>query len=43
VFQSKNGALVRACVRRVKIAMASAYLWRHEFGLAHAMLSSAAG
>ena len=38
----KIGALVRVSVRRVKIAMASACPYQHEFGLAHAMLASAA-
>jgi hypothetical protein len=38
----KIGALVRVSVRRVKIAMASACPWQHEFGLAHALLASAA-
>jgi hypothetical protein len=30
-------------VRRVKIAMASACPWQYEFGLAHALLTQAAG
>jgi Transposase DDE domain group 1 len=38
----KIGALVRVSVRRVKIAMASACPYQHEFGLAHAMLAMAA-
>ena len=38
----KIGALVRVSVRRVKIAMASACPWQHEFGLAHAFLANAA-
>jgi hypothetical protein len=38
----KIGALVRISVRRVKIAMASACPWQHEFGLAHAFLANAA-
>jgi hypothetical protein len=38
----KIGALVRLSVRRVKIAMASACPWQHEFGLAHALLANAA-
>jgi hypothetical protein len=38
----KIGALVTVSVRRVKIAMASAYPWGHEFGLAHALLVNAA-
>jgi hypothetical protein len=37
----KIGALVRLSVRRVKIAMASAHPWRHEWGLAHAALGAA--
>jgi hypothetical protein len=37
----KIGALVRVSVRRVKIAMASACPWQHEFGLAHALLANA--
>jgi hypothetical protein len=37
----KIGALVRVSVRRVKIAMASAHPWRHEWGLAHAALGAA--
>jgi Transposase DDE domain group 1 len=39
----KIGALVRVSVRRVKIAMASACPWQYEFGLAHALLTQAAG
>jgi hypothetical protein len=38
----KIGALVRISVRRVKIAMASAYPFRAEFALAHARLTAAA-
>ena len=38
----KIAALVRVSVRRVKIAMASACPWQHEFGLAHALLANAA-
>jgi Transposase DDE domain group 1 len=38
----KIGALVRVSVRRVKIAMASACPWQHEFGLAHTLLANAA-
>ena len=38
----KIGALVRISVRRVKLAMASACPWQHEFALAHAMLRNAA-
>ena len=38
----KIGALVRASVRRVSVAMASACPCQHEFALAHAMLRRAA-
>ncbi|MFQ5566891.1 MAG: IS1380 family transposase [Paracoccaceae bacterium] len=38
----KIGAQVRLSVRRVKIAMASAYPWQQEWALAHARLSAAA-
>ena len=38
----KIGALVRVSVRRVKIAMASAYPWQREFALAHFLLAKAA-
>src|SRR5690348_12434709 len=38
----KIGALVRVSVRRVKIAMASACPWQHEFKLAHTLLANAA-
>jgi Transposase DDE domain group 1 len=38
----KLGALVRVSVRRIKIAMASACPYQHEFALAHAMLAKAA-
>ena len=38
----KIGALVRLSVRRVKIAMASAFPYQHEFRLAHALLRNAA-
>jgi hypothetical protein len=38
----KIGALVTVSVRRVKIAMASACPYAHEFGLAHAYLAAAA-
>ena len=38
----KIGALVRVSVRRVKVAMASAYPYQHEFRLAHALLRNAA-
>jgi len=37
----KIGALVKISVRRVAIAMASAYPWQHEFALAQAMLRRA--
>ena len=32
----KLGALVRISVQRIKLAMASACPWQHEFALAHA-------
>lgn len=38
----KIGAQVRISVRRVKVAMASAYPWQPEWALAHARLSTAA-
>ena len=38
----KIGAQVRISVRRVKVAMASAYPWQPEWALAHARLSAAA-
>jgi hypothetical protein len=38
----KIGALVRISVRRIKLAMASAYPWQNEFALAHVRLRSAA-
>jgi hypothetical protein len=38
----KIGALVRTSVRRVKIAMASAYPWRREWAIAYARLATAA-
>jgi len=38
----KIGALVRLSVRRLKVAMASAYPWQPEWALAHARLSAAA-
>jgi hypothetical protein len=38
----KIGALVRVSVRRIKIAMASAYPFRNEFALAHLSLTAAA-
>ena len=38
----KIGALVTISVRRVRIAMASAYPWRQEWALAHVRLSRAA-
>lgn len=34
------GALVTTSVRRIKVAMASAYQWRDEWELAHALLSA---
>ena len=37
----KIGALVRISVRRVRIAMASAHPWRHEWSLAQAALGAA--
>jgi len=37
----KLGALVKISVRRIKLAMASAYPWQHEWGLAHALLRAA--
>jgi hypothetical protein len=37
----KIGALVRVSVRRIKIAMASACTYQHEFALAHLRLSAA--
>jgi hypothetical protein len=37
----KIGALVTLSVRRVKIAMASAYPWQDEWGLARALLNAA--
>ncbi len=37
----KIGALVRTSVRRISIAMASAYPCQYEFALAHAMLRKA--
>jgi hypothetical protein len=39
----KVGAVVTTSVRRIKIAMASAYPWRDEWELAYAFLSPAAG
>lgn len=38
----KIGAQVRVSVRRIKLAMASAYPWQHEWALAHARLTAAA-
>src|SRR6476661_4663385 len=38
----KLGALVRVSVRRIKLAMASACPWQHEFALAHARLRNIA-
>jgi hypothetical protein len=37
----KIGALVKTSVRRIKLAMASAYPWQPEWALAHARLSAA--
>ena len=37
----KVGALVKVSVRRIKLAMASAYPWQHEWALAHVLLSAA--
>jgi hypothetical protein len=37
----KIGALVTISVRRIKLAMASACPYAHEFGLAHAFLAGA--
>jgi Transposase DDE domain group 1 len=37
----KIGALVTISVRRIRITMASGFPWRHEWGSAHALLSSA--
>ncbi len=39
----KVGALVTTSVRRIKIAMASAYPWRDEWELAHAFLCASGG
>lgn len=39
----KVGALITTSVRRIKIAMASAYPWRDEWELAHVFLSRAGG
>jgi hypothetical protein len=39
----KIGARVTVSVRRIKIAMASAYPWREEWELAHAFLCAAGG
>ncbi len=38
----KIGALVRISVRRVKLAMASAFPNQREYGIAHARLTAAA-
>jgi hypothetical protein len=38
----KLGALVKLSVRRIKLAMPSAYPWQQEWGLAHALLTAAA-
>jgi len=37
----KPGALVRISVRRIKVAMASACPYQHEFSLAYARLRNA--
>lgn len=37
----KIGALVKISVRRIKVAMASAYPWQPEWALAHAFLAGA--
>src|SRR5512144_1759747 len=37
----KIGALVRISIRRIKVAMASAFPHQHEFALARALLSNA--
>lgn len=39
----KIGAVVTTSVRRVRIAMASAYPWQNEWDLAHAFLRAAGG
>lgn len=39
----KIGAVVTTSVRRIKVAMASAYPWRHEWELAHALLCANGG
>ena len=39
----KVGALVTTSVRRIKVAMASAYPWRDEWELAHAFPRAAGG
>ncbi len=39
----KIAALVTTSVRRVRIAMASAYPWQNEWELAHAFLCAAGG
>ena len=38
----KIGALVTKSLRRIKLAMASAHPWQHEWALAHARLTAAA-
>ncbi len=38
----KIGALVGFSVRRIRVAMASAYPYRHEYALAHARLAGRA-
>ena len=37
----KVGALVKVSVRRIKLAMASAYPWQHGWALADVLLSAA--
>ena len=38
----KIGARVTKSVRRIKLAMTSAYPWQHEWALAHARMTAAA-
>ena len=38
----KIGAQVTRSVRRIKLAMTSAYPWQHEWALAHARMTAAA-
>jgi hypothetical protein len=37
------GALITTSVRRIKVAMTSAYPWRDEWELAHAFLCASGG